>query len=144
MRGVVAGDGAGEAISGPSPAVSPSVDQRPHRGELRRSAVIQKEVIVVQVEPAGSGIVGLGNLPGGSISAAFGVSGDGSVAVGYSYFRWTNADEMIGLGDLHGGSFGSGRQCCEPRRVRAAAPPVSAVNGWRQAPFPDERSSAKD
>lgn len=43
---------------------------------------------------------------------AFGVSGDGSVVVGYSYvseaFRWTVGGGVQGLGDLPGGAFFSG------------------------------------
>jgi len=71
-----------------------------------------------------TGMVGLGDLPGGtgtiwdSSSYAYGVSANGSVVVGSGHstegeeaFRWTLDDEMIGLGtlyygqpDLHGGS----------------------------------------
>ena len=57
-------------------------------------------------------MVGLGSLPGGSGSVARGVSADGVVVVGTSgsdlgdqAFRWTEADGMVGLGDLPGGSF---------------------------------------
>ncbi len=54
---------------------------------------------------------GLGDLLGGGfISVASGVSGDGSVVVGYSIsgtgleaFRWTQATGMVGLGNLPGG-----------------------------------------
>ncbi|MHC4441635.1 MAG: hypothetical protein ACYTA5_03490 [Planctomycetota bacterium] len=54
---------------------------------------------------------GLGDLPGGGTgSAAWGVSADGSVIVGYSLstsgnqaFRWTQEEGMIGLGNLPGG-----------------------------------------
>ena len=60
-----------------------------------------------------TGMVGLGDLPGGMIySNAFGVSADGSVVVGYSGstfggegFRWTQATGIVGLGDLDGGDF---------------------------------------
>jgi probable HAF family extracellular repeat protein len=60
---------------------------------------------------AEEGMVGLGDLPGGSFwSDAFAVSADGSTIVGYSRagsgtqaFRWTAQDGMIGLGDLPGG-----------------------------------------
>ncbi|HWP30628.1 MAG TPA: hypothetical protein VNK96_02740 [Fimbriimonadales bacterium] len=59
------------------------------------------------------GLVGLGDLPGGSFrSIAWGVSGDGSIVVGESNsangieaFRWTESDGMQGLGDLAGGGF---------------------------------------
>jgi probable HAF family extracellular repeat protein len=54
-------------------------------------------------------MIGLGDLPGGdSFSDAFGISADGSVIVGWSNsglggneaFRWTEADGMVGLGEL--------------------------------------------
>jgi len=58
---------------------------------------------------------GLGHLPGGgsfTYSDAWGVSADGSVAVGNSSsvsgeqaFRWTQATGMAGLGHLPGGSY---------------------------------------
>jgi probable HAF family extracellular repeat protein/predicted outer membrane repeat protein len=65
--------------------------------------------------PSG-GIKGLGDFPGGSShdfsSMATGVSGDGSVIVGYSEgasgqeaFRWTESTGMVGLGDLDGEPF---------------------------------------
>ena len=62
---------------------------------------------------SGGGMVGLGDLPGGSFSShAFGVSSDGSVVVesshsvsgGYEAFRWTSAGGMVGLGDLPAGT----------------------------------------
>ena len=65
------------------------------------------------------GMVGLGWLAGaGSLNAtAYGVSGDGTVVVGYSKsassgsnneaFRWTQSGGMVGLGDLAGGTFNS-------------------------------------
>ena len=57
-----------------------------------------------------TGMVGLGDLPGGSFySDANGVSADGSVVVGISNigngneaFRWTQATGMVGLGNLSG------------------------------------------
>ena len=66
----------------------------------------------------GSGMVGLGELPGYSYSHASGVSADGSVIVGQSWsgarvfsggeaFRWTQGSGMVGLGDLPGGSTNS-------------------------------------
>jgi probable HAF family extracellular repeat protein len=59
------------------------------------------------------GMVGLGDLAGGSfLSAATAVSADGSVVVGQGVsasgaeaFRWTSGGGMVGLGDLAGGSF---------------------------------------
>ena len=64
---------------------------------------------------AATGLVGLGDLPGGiTSSVAQGMSDNGSVIVGRSYstngseaFRWSEAGGMIGLGDLPGGTFES-------------------------------------
>lgn len=61
----------------------------------------------------GTGMVGLGDLPGGSFwSNAQNVSADGSVVVGQSFgaygyeaFRWTQETGMVGLGSLPGGLF---------------------------------------
>ena len=57
----------------------------------------------------GSGMVGLGYLPGGTNSIASGVSADGSIVVGTSSsafsnqaFRWTAGSGMVGLGYLPG------------------------------------------
>jgi probable HAF family extracellular repeat protein len=63
----------------------------------------------------GTGMVGLGDLPGGSFSSfANGVSADGSAVAGDSSsaaggqaFRWTAQTGMVGLGDLPGGLFAS-------------------------------------
>jgi uncharacterized membrane protein len=63
----------------------------------------------------GSGMVGLGDLPGGSFSSeALAVTPDDSVIVGRSQSangneacRWTRSGEMVGLGDLPGGTFQS-------------------------------------
>jgi autotransporter-associated beta strand protein len=59
-----------------------------------------------------TGMIGLGFLPGDTISAAFAASGDGSVVVGSSgtlshnqAFRWTASSGMIGLGFLPGGTI---------------------------------------
>ncbi|HUG91935.1 MAG TPA: hypothetical protein VML55_13940, partial [Planctomycetaceae bacterium] len=60
-----------------------------------------------------TGVVGLGDLPGGSFSSrAEGVSADGSVLVGYGTttdsreaFRWSTDSGMVGLGFLPGGAF---------------------------------------
>ena len=62
---------------------------------------------------AATGMVGLGDLPGGPFaSVARGVSGDGSVVVGRSLsangteaFRCTQATGMVGFGDLPGSVF---------------------------------------
>jgi YD repeat-containing protein/probable HAF family extracellular repeat protein len=62
----------------------------------------------------GTGMVGLGDLPGGDYySAATDVSADGSVVVGLATsaagvepFRWTSDGGMVGLGYLPGGSSG--------------------------------------
>jgi probable HAF family extracellular repeat protein len=61
-------------------------------------------------------MVGLGFLPGDTMSRARGVSADGSVVVGSSShsfsasqaFCWTSTGGMVGLGDLAGGLFNSG------------------------------------
>ena len=62
-----------------------------------------------------TGMVGLGDLPGGeSKSGAINVSSDGSVVVGSGIsaqgaeaFRWTAGGGMVGLGDLPGGDYAS-------------------------------------
>ena len=64
---------------------------------------------------AATGMVGIGDLPGGFFaSSAEGVSADGTVVVGYGTgpagseaIRWTAAGGMVGLGDLPGGNFSS-------------------------------------
>jgi len=63
---------------------------------------------------SGGGVVGLGYLPGGNQSNAYGVSDNDSVVVGSSStsagveaFRWTAGAGMVGLGDLAGGDVGS-------------------------------------
>ncbi len=61
------------------------------------------------------GMVGLGDLAGGSFSSqSHGISGDGSTVVGQGSsasgpeaFLWTQSGGMVGLGDLSGGSFSS-------------------------------------
>jgi probable HAF family extracellular repeat protein/parallel beta-helix repeat protein len=64
---------------------------------------------------SGSGMVGLGDLPGRAfISVAYGISDDGSVVVGKSSssgsmygmeaFRWSESGGMVGLGNLPGGT----------------------------------------
>lgn len=57
---------------------------------------------------AADGLTDLGILSGGLDSAAYAVSADGSVVVGFSAdraFRWTQAGGMLSLGDLNGGNF---------------------------------------
>jgi probable HAF family extracellular repeat protein len=63
---------------------------------------------------SGSGLVGLGILPGGTSSTARRVSANGSVVVGESgstagevAFRWTSATGMVDMGDLPGGTVNS-------------------------------------
>ncbi len=59
-----------------------------------------------------TGMVGLGDLPGGNDSSyATGISSDGSVVIGASYsdlgreaFRWTEQEGMVSLGQFPGGS----------------------------------------
>lgn len=56
-----------------------------------------------------TGMVGLGYLPRGGPSYAYGVSADGSTVVGWSgdreAFRWVEGEGMTGLGDLSGGDL---------------------------------------
>ncbi len=60
----------------------------------------------------GGGEQPLGDLTAGSLSTATGVSGDGSVVVGFDEsdtgtreaFRWTESTGMVGLGSIPGGS----------------------------------------
>jgi len=60
---------------------------------------------------ASTGMVSLGVLPGATGAVANGVSGDGTVVVGYSStneaFRWTAPTGMVGLGFLPGGGNNS-------------------------------------
>jgi probable HAF family extracellular repeat protein len=63
---------------------------------------------------AGSGMVGLGYLPGGTNDLPVAVSSNGSVIIGTSYsasgsqaFRWTAGSGMVGLGYLPGGTNSS-------------------------------------
>ena len=61
-----------------------------------------------------TGMVDLGNMPGGGYDSANGISADGLVIVGHGNgslgqeaFRWTQETGMVGLGDLPGGYFSS-------------------------------------
>jgi probable HAF family extracellular repeat protein len=62
-----------------------------------------------------TGIVGMGDLPGGGFSSeANGITPDGLFVVGggvsasgFEAFLWTQAGGMVGLGDLPGGQFNS-------------------------------------
>ena len=75
-------------------------------GNLANEAIIWTEQ---------DGVIGLGDLPGGSFrSLPSAVSDDGLVVVGKSMsasgleaFRWTQTEGMIGLGDLEDGGFES-------------------------------------
>jgi probable HAF family extracellular repeat protein len=85
---------------------------------------------------AADGVVGLGDLPGGSDeSLARGVSGDGNVIVGFGSvekdglisseweaFRWTAATGMVGLGNL--GELGAWSS------AGAASADGSVIVGW--------------
>jgi probable HAF family extracellular repeat protein len=75
--------------------------------------------IFAAASPARADSLGLGILPGGTVSQAFGVSADGLVVIGESNsasfpftqaFRWTQSGGMVGLGTLPGGtsSFANG------------------------------------
>jgi probable HAF family extracellular repeat protein len=84
---------------------------------------------------AASGLVGLGDLPGGNIgSSATDVSADGSTIAGHSNsgngiseaFRWTAASGMVGLGDLPGGDFFS--------QARGISADGSTVVGYSRVP----------
>lgn len=67
-------------------------------------------------------VSGAGKLPGGSSSAAMGISGDGSTIVGWATnaasnneaFRGSPAAGLSGLGDLAGGSFTSWANAVSP------------------------------
>src|SRR5262249_38837255 len=88
---------------------------------MQRQYLVRRLVILLTALHATSSLAatpsfqGLGDLPGGSfLSLGFGLSGDGTAAVGESSstpgtqaFRWTAAGGMLGLGDLAGGSFSS-------------------------------------
>ena len=66
-----------------------------------------------------TGMLGIGHLPGGSYSDAYGVSADGAAVVGFANssnttsglgweaFLWTKSGGIQGLGDLAGGRFWS-------------------------------------
>lgn len=83
---------------------------------------------------AADGMVSLGLLAGDSFSAAFGVSGDGTVVVGHSgrevapgvdtteAIRWSQGDGVQGLGDLPGGATSSA--------ARGISADGSVVVGW--------------
>ena len=79
---------------------------------------------------SGTGMIGLGELPGGAFNSnAQGVSADGSVVVGNSFiveateaFRWTSGTGIVGLGDLPGGNFNSSGE--------AISGDGSVVVGW--------------
>jgi probable HAF family extracellular repeat protein len=91
------------------------------RGALRlvmAGIVAAAAVASGRVEAAPPFFMGLGDLPGGSVSSeALAVSADGSVVVGSSVvslspfareaFLWTQAGGMAGLGDLPGDGFDS-------------------------------------
>ena len=82
---------------------------------MRRSAHLVLAMAIfglvgIQALGTTSGFEGLGHLDGGAMSRAEGVSGDGSVAVGYGDssradpeegFRWAGG-VMSGLGDMGG------------------------------------------
>lgn len=85
---------------------------------MSRSGPAAVLFLLVTASASGASFVPLGDLGGGEYgfynSAAYGVSGDGSVVVGRGLgpsgreaFRWTSASGMVGLGDLNGGSFDS-------------------------------------
>ncbi|HEX5010691.1 MAG TPA: PEP-CTERM sorting domain-containing protein [Planctomycetota bacterium] len=79
-----------------------------------RALLVLSSVTLVAAARAGDppSFTGVGDLAGGNVlSAAYGVSGDGSVVCGYSNsstgdaaFRWTAAGGLQPLGDLPGGA----------------------------------------
>jgi probable HAF family extracellular repeat protein len=74
-------------------------------------------VLAIVASGLGASFTGLGALPGGDSSYAYGVSADGSVVVGNSFntqqkseaFRWTQEGGMVGLGWLPGGKDSGAR-----------------------------------
>lgn len=80
---------------------------------MRPAALAVVATFAASMAHAQSGFTPLGDLTGGAFSSqALGVSGDGSVVVGFGdgasgteAFRWTQGGGMVGLGDLAGGAF---------------------------------------
>ena len=98
LRSTATGVNADGTVVVGSSFAPPSPPPRPHSEAFRWTAA--------------SGMVGLGHLPGGEASRAFGVNADGTVVVGednpsaffiFQAFRWTAASGMVGLGFLPGG-----------------------------------------
>ncbi len=91
--------------------------------EIRRGRLVLSVIVCGQLVGIAMGappsFTGLGDLEGGNVlSAAYGVSTDGSVVVGYSHssfglvngdqaFRWTQKTGLEALGELAGGGTGS-------------------------------------
>jgi probable HAF family extracellular repeat protein len=87
------------------------------------------------------GMVGLGHLPTGSNSKAWGISADGNVVVGFDVtfqgteaFRWTEQEGMVGLGDLPGGEFHS--------NARAVSADGTVIVGLSRSADSDPRAEA--
>ena len=82
---------------------------------LSSALAFRESIMKPTVGNAATGMVGLGELPGGEVrSIANAVSADGNVVVGQSWsaggseaFRWTAATGMVALGELAGGIDGS-------------------------------------
>ena len=104
-------------------------------GHKANSTTIIREAFVWTQE---TGLVGLGDLPGGEFrSSAHGVSDDGLIIVGQGAsvegreaFRWTQETGMVGLSDLPGGKFESVAQ--------AVTPDGSIIVGDSQSPLGKE------
>jgi probable HAF family extracellular repeat protein len=91
------------------------------------------------------GMQNLGTLPGGELSYGWGINGDGSVIVGYSYgpgrgYRWTAAGGMQNLGTLPGGSYSESRAVSSDGNVVAGYSTITfpghaarwtQVTGWQ-------------
>lgn len=89
--------------------------------------------LLVQARATGGTFQGLGTLPGGAWSAAYGLSPDGTVIVGGTggvcsreAFRWTAAEGMAGLGQLAAG---------EESYAWSASPGGSFIVGYSELPW---------
>jgi probable HAF family extracellular repeat protein len=82
---------------------------------LKLGVLLALGISLIPTAYAADGLIDLGVLNGGSFSAAYGISADGSVVVGLATdgaagdasraFRWTQAGGMVNLGTLNGGNY---------------------------------------
>ena len=87
------------------------------------------------------GLENLGTLNGGSLSSAYGISGDGGTIVGVSRdgaaanatraFRWTAASGMVSLGTLNGGDYSIANAASHDGRVIVGDATDGVVNQGR-------------